>query len=327
MNLTEIFNNIVKPGDLDPFQFSALPIVEYPNHRIAKDKLDNPVLLLNISEPDVSLFSANLKLQNVSVLFDINCTVLQHNETIEKHFTVLSFTGKDNSLKYYFFKLCTVLVETIGNNPSDYDVKKEITKFVDLFCLAIEPPLNSVQGLWAELLIISESKNPHKLLSCWHSSPVEKFDFNNGDERIEVKSTKQSTRVHSFSIEQLYSPTDTKTIVASVFVKQSSSGKSIADLAREIKERISDDIELIEKLEFQIAVTLGKTIVDSVKLSFDYQYAKDSVLFYQAEDIPKINQFDIPVLVSDVRFTSDLSTTSPVIVRDISTVGGLFASI
>jgi hypothetical protein len=273
------------------------------------------------------LFTANLKLQNVSVLFDINCTVLQHNETIEKHFTVLSFTGKDSSLKHYFLKLCTVLIESIGNNPSYYDVKKEISKFVDLFCLAIEPPLNSVQGLWAELLIISESKNPHKLLSCWHSSPLEKFDFNNGDERIEVKSTTQSIRVHRFSIEQLHSPTDTKTIVASVFVKQSSSGKSITDLVLDIKERISDDIELIEKLEFQIALTLGKAIIDSVKLSFDYQYAKDSVLFYLAEDIPKISEVDIPVLVSDVRFTSDLSATSPVIIQDISTVGGLFESI
>jgi hypothetical protein len=312
---------------LDPFQFSALPIVEYPIHRIAKDKLDNPVLLLLINKPDISLFTANLKLQNVSVLFDINCTVLQHNETIEKHFTVLSFTGKDSSLKHYFLKLCTVLIESIGNNPSYYDVKKEISKFVDLFCLAIEPPLNSVQGLWAELLIISESKNPHKLLSCWHSSPLEKFDFNNGDERIEVKSTTQSIRVHRFSIEQLHSPTDTKTIVASVFVKQSSSGKSITDLVLDIKERISDDIELIEKLEFQIALTLGKAIIDSVKLSFDYQYAKDSVLFYLAEDIPKISEVDIPVLVSDVRFTSDLSATSPVIIQDISTVGGLFESI
>ena len=215
----------------------------------------------------------------------------------------------------------------LGNTPTHEEVRKEITRFIELFRLVTEPQTKTIQGLWAELFLITESKDPVALVRCWHCIPEDKFDFNNGEERIEVKSSSSSLRIHNFSLEQLYSPTDTVTIIASVFVKPASTGKSIADLANEIADRLSSRIELIEKIQFQIALTLGKAISDSTKLTFDFQFAKDSLRFYKAEDIPKISVNNVPSLVTDVRFKSDLTDINSIAPNEISGTRGLFASV
>jgi hypothetical protein len=327
MTLIELFNTINLPNENDNFQFSAIPIPSFSNHRIAKDKADNPTLLLSISNQGTRPQIANLKLQNVSVLFDIKCKIEQNGNLIEKIFTVVCFIGKDNSLKKYFLKLCSTLVEDLGNAPTQEEVRKEITRFIELFRLAAEPQTKTIQGLWAELFLIAESTEPANLVRCWHCIPEEKFDFNNGEERIEVKSSSNSLRIHNFSLDQLHSPTDTRTIIASVFVKQTSTGKSIATLTNEIADRLSGQIELVEKLQLQVALTLGKSISDSMKLKFDFQLAKDSLKFYKAEDIPKISIDNVPPLVTDVRFKSDLTDLNTIIPNEISTNAGLFVSI
>lgn len=326
MKLFELFNTIKQPSENDNFQFSAIPIPEYSNHRIAKDKNDNPTLLISISTEGARTIIANLKIQNVSVLFDIKCKIQQNGNLIERPFTAVCFIGKDISLKKYFLKLCSSLVGDLGNTPTHNEVRKEITRFIELFRLATEPPTKTIQGLWAELFLISECKQPANLVRCWHSIPEEKFDFNNGEERIEVKSSASTLRIHNFSLDQLHSPTDTRTVIASVFVRQASTGKSIATLSNEISERIAD-IELTEKVQLQIALTLGKTISDSMKLKFDFEFAKDSLRFYRAQDIPKIAIENIPNFVSDVRFKSDLTDINSINPNDIAGDGGLFDSI
>ncbi len=319
MNLLQTFNTIVAPTENDTFQFSATPIPEFHNHRIAKDKSENPTLLISVSKDQRRTLTANLKLQNVSVLFDIKCNIQQTGNLIERNFTAVCFVGKDNSLKKYFLKLCSALVEDLGNTPTQEGVRKEITRFVELFRLATEPQTKTIQGLWAELFLIAESKEVATLVRCWHCIPEEKFDFNNGEERIEVKSSGSGLRIHNFSLDQLNSPADTSTIIASVFVKQASTGKSISDLQDEILFRILGQMELIEKLQMQIALILGKSIIDSMKMKFDFQVATDSIRFYKVEDIPQIIIQNIPPLVSDVRFKVDLSTTQPI---DIPTLRG-----
>lgn len=327
MNLLETFNTIIAPTENDKFQFSAVPIPEFDNHRVAKNKSDNPTLLISVSNQFGRTIAANLKLQNVSVLFDVKCNIQQGGNLIERNFTAVCFVGKDNSLKRYFLKLCSALIEDLGNQPTQEGVRKEITRFVELFRLATEPQMKTIQGLWAELFLIAESKEPANLVRCWHCIPEEKFDFNNGQERIEVKSSGSGLRIHNFSLDQLRSPTGTKTIVASVFVNQTSTGKSISELQSKISDHLEAKIDLIEKLQLQIALTLGKSFSDSDKMKFDLQLAKDSLRFYEAEDIPRISLDNVPPLVTDVRFKTDLTDITPVLPNFIAGDGGLFVSI
>lgn len=328
MNLFKLFNDLIPPSEDDTFQFSAAIIPRFSNHRIGKDKLENPSLLISSLSQERSSVSLDLKLQNVSVFFDLNCKIRQNNDEFERSFTTLNFIGHDNSLKQYFLKLCTSLVQNLGNFPSRGEVLKEVTNFIELFRLAAEAQTKTIQGLWAELFLIAESKDPVNLLRHWHTLPEEKFDFSNGEERIEVKSYSGDLRIHSFSIDQLNPPTKTKTIIASTLVKQAVSGKSVEVLQAEIEFRIALNFELLERLRFQIALTLGNSIVESWKIKFDHHLALDTLRFYRVDDIPKIEISTVPRFVSDVRFKSDLSNVTSVLsTNEIQANGGLFASL
>lgn len=98
-------------------------------------------------------------------------------------------------------------------------------------------------------------------------------------------------------------------------------------MSTEISDQLAAQIELIEKLQIQIAMTLRKSISDSVKIKFDFQLAKDSLRFYKAEDVPKICFVDVPPLVTDVRYKSDLTDIGTIVPTQISNCGNLFRSI
>ena len=142
-----------------------------------------------------------------------------------------------------------------------------------------------------------------------------------------MRTDRKLLRIHTFSLDQLHSLTDTKTIIASVFVKQASTGKSISELQNEISDRLAAQIELIEKLQIQVAMTLGKSISDSMKMKFDVQLAKDSLRFYKAEDIPRISFDNVPPLVTDVRFKLNLTDINSVSANESLSCGNLFSSI
>ena len=142
-----------------------------------------------------------------------------------------------------------------------------------------------------------------------------------------MRTDRKLLRIHTFSLDQLHSLTDTKTVIAFVFVKQASTGKSISELQSEISDRLAAQIELIEKLQMQVAMTLGKSISDSMRMKFDFQLAKDSLRFYKAEDILGISFDNVPPLVTDVRFKSNLTDINSVSANELLNCGNLFSSI
>ena len=100
--------------------------------------------------------------------------------------------------------------------------------------------MKTIQGLWAEMLIIEQSKNPEYLIRSWHSSPNSKFDFNDGQNKLEIKSTSQTKRIHSFSYEQTIPNPNSKLLIASIKVIETGVGKSILDLRDNICKKVLD---------------------------------------------------------------------------------------
>ena len=123
----------------------------------------------------------------------------------------------------------------------------ELNKFVEVFRSLANTPTNTVHGLWTELFLIDTSANSKMLLNYWHNLPMEKFDFNSGAEKIEVKSNSNFERIHTFSSEQLNPPAETQVLIASIFIRQHSSGQSIQQLVDSITTKVQSHIDLIEK--------------------------------------------------------------------------------
>ena len=308
MNLIELYDTLSIPEN-DTKVFNAIAIPEYPEFRIAIDFEGNAVLLLSVTKRIKDISLKNFRLKYLQLEQNIECKISENGTSRLQTFTVITFKSANRNLQEYFLRISETLVKTIGTNPTQQQVVDSLKKFVEVFKALTDTPTNTVNGLWAELFLIDNAKNPQTILSYWHSIPDEKFDFNAGTERIEVKSSSTFERKHVFSSEQLNPPADTQVLIASVFVKQNNSGVNIQQLTESISDKVANDYELTETLNSIVCKTLGSSLEHSISIKFDYEIAKQSLRFYKHQDISKIEAVYIPTEVSEVRYKSDLTET------------------
>lgn len=323
MNLIDLYDSLSLPEN-DKKVFNAIPIPEYPNFRVAIDFEGNAVLLLSITKKIKDLSLKNFRLKYLQLEQNLECKVFENDFFKFQTFTVITFRCSDRNLQEYFLRISESLVKTVGQNPSQQQVIESLKKFVEVFKTLTDSPTNTVNGLWAELFFIENSRSPKELINYWHNLPEEKFDFNAGIERIEVKSSSNFERKHIFSAEQLNPPSDTQVLIASIFLKQHNSGNSIQYLINRIAEKIDYDFETIEKVNTIVFRTLGSSLEHSIGVKFDYDIAQQSLRFYRHQDIDKIKEVHIPNNVSQVKYKSDLTSIKAIELSKLKKRKGLF---
>lgn len=326
MNLIELYDTLSFP-DGDDKVFNAIQIPEYPNFRVAIDIEGNPVILLSVFNAIKNIALKNFRLKYLQLEQNIECKISENGKSTFQTFTVITFTSTDRNLQEYFLRISETLIKTLSNKPTQQQVIESLNKFVEVFRALTDTPTNTVHGLWTELFLIDSSKSPKIVLSYWHNIPEEKFDFNSGEEKIEVKSNSNFERVHTFSSEQLNPPKGTEVLVASIFIRQNNSGQNIQQLVDSITTKVNYEIDLIDKLNNIVCKTLGNSLEQSIKIKFDYNIAKDSLQFYKQQDISKIEEIHIPNEVSEVKYKSNLTELNTVNIKTIEKKGNLFGSI
>lgn len=265
-------------------------------------KIQTPVFFI---ECELKNSSADLNLEYISVMFNKKCNLIDDdNRKFSKIYTVITLNQSDCDFQNYFLEVVYLVLQKIPKNADGVLIKKEIDKILQLFSYTSLPAEKSVQGLWAELLVIEQSENPEYLIKSWHNQANSRFDFNDGKDKLEVKSTSLSKRVHDFSLEQLKPNENSKLIIASVFALETTSGKNINDLRKMIFDKIPN-LEIQALLDSIMFKVLGNEISKSFDFYFDYQLAVDELKFFDSDSIPKIE--NIPTEISNVKFSCDLS--------------------
>lgn len=326
MNLIELYDSLSFP-DGDEKVFNAIQVPEYSNFRIAIDIEGNPIILLSVSNAINNIALKNFRLKYLQLEQNIECKISENGKSSFQKFTVITFTSTDRNLQEYFLRISETLIKTLSNKPTQQQVIESLNKFVEVFRALTDTPTNTVHGLWTELFVIDNSKNPQTLLNYWHNIPEEKFDFNSGEEKIEVKSNSNFEREHTFSSEQLNPPTATQVLVASIFVRQNNAGQNIQQLVDSITIKVNNNFDLVDKLNNIVCKTLGNSLEQSIKIKFDYNIARDSLLFYRHQDISKIEEVHIPNEVSEVRYKSNLTELNSVNPENLLNPQVLFSSI
>lgn len=326
LDLSEIFNSLQLPNTSisKNVRFTACLIPGYEQYRLGKDAQGNPSLLLSITGTLEHIRLVPIVLEHLTVQYDINCHISQLDGTIEEgSFTILHCTGNDDALHTYFLRVAATVITSLGHIPSKTQVTQTINKLIDLFQAMKGLPRKSIQGLWAELFLIARSRNPIILLKAWHTTPEDRYDFNMGDQRIEVKSVASRTRQHFFSLEQLQPPEGSKVLIASIFVERAGAGTSILDLIEHIQTRITDHPDDLLSMDRIISLTLGNDWQRALDERFDYELAEKSLAFFEATSVPTVNP-TLPQGVSEVRFKSDLIDSVAINSSHYRTLGGLF---
>ncbi len=182
---------------------------------------------------------------------------------------------------------------------------------IHLFSKFSKPATKTIQGVWAELLVIEQSRNPAYLIRAWHNNSTDKFDFNDGSDKIEIKSTAKSRRLHNFSLEQLNPNTNSSLLIVSVLSVETGVGKSIFDIVKLIAKKIKDRKSLL-RINEVLAQVLGNDFEKTFEVFFDYQLAIDTLKYYESFNIPKMDPQIISPAISNIHFDCDLTEVTEV---------------
>lgn len=326
MSIIALFKELKAPSE-EGGVLSAVRIPHTSFSRIAKDFNGQPALLFALSPSLQKTQLRSYRLKYVELLHNVSCSVQESNNRSSDVFTLLRFTCNIPELQEYFLHYAESLIQIIESNPTVEQLSESIAMVVEVFSLLAESPIKSIQGLWAELAVINMCKDPAALLDFWHVLPEEKYDFNSGVEKLEVKGSATLERVHYFSNEQLVTAPGSQTLVASLFVRTSTNGISLQYLVSSITAKLADCFDLITKLNRIVVQTLGSSLEEHLNSCFDYETAKESLLFYNVDDIPKISSAHIPEEISDVKFRSSLKNSSPANLAMINGKGRLFSAL
>lgn len=251
---------------------------------------------------------SDIKLDILSVLFNRKCQITDTEASSSDFdtFSIIQLNSNNKELIKYFIDVIYLILSKLGATPSVTTLRAELIKVIRLFSNPPQFSKEIVRGLWAELLVIDQARDPEYLIESWHVSPEDKFDFNDGQNKIEIKSTSKTERVHVFSLEQLHPNAGSKLLIGSVFVVQSGIGKSVFDLETSIHTRLSNTSHIL-KLREIILATIGANIASVEKMYFDYTLGIQTLAYYDSSAVPSIASDVIPSQVSKVHFSSDLT--------------------
>lgn len=328
LDLVSAFEALAPPETTGgaPARFSAIPIPDYEHHRLGKDPNGAPSLLVAAADSRVGGLLAPISLEHLAVQHDVACRITRPDGANEEgRFTVVRCTGGDHALQAYFLRVAAAIIALLGDRPSHAEISASIDRLVELFRSMNVAPRKSVQGLWAELLVMARIRNPAPLVAAWHTQLGDRYDFSSGSQRIEVKSATGRIRQHHFTLEQLLPVPGTQLLVASILVERAGAGTSIMDLVDEVRQRVSHQPHLLIHIDEIVVQTLGNSWRSAREERFDRQFGENSLAFFDPMTIPRVSA-DLPAGVSHVRFIANLSDILAVDTRKHRSEGGLFQS-
>ena len=293
---------ILSPIEDGNSEFSVVTINRSYPHKIGMTSEGFPMLFVEcLNENETTDIS--LKLFKVS--FNQICLLKEGDITLNKKYTIIQLNSNNIDFQKYFLEVMCLIFEKLPNKPTVEQLKKEVSKIISMFTGNVAISNEVVKGLWAELFIIERAKNVDYMIESWHISPEDKYDFNDGVDKIEVKATSNVERVHHFAIEQLNPNIGSQLLIASCIVINTGIGESVFDLVDMISPRVTN-IDLVLKLKEIVMKTIGGHFNEVRNKKFDYTFAKDNLRWFDYKIIPSIKLSSIPNGVTDVHFASSL---------------------
>lgn len=306
--LEDIFDAIRPPPADRPETpiYTVMPVPGHESYLVGRDS-DARACLLVATGDRTGRLHPPIRLESLDVQFELRCHLRREGEPERQGtFTVIRCRALDKETVRYFLSVCETILRMIGDNPTRSQVAAAVNRLAAIFQKLQKPPARPVNGLFGELYILWRSGNPVRALTAWRADDTARFDFSDGDVRLDVKATGGRLRIHTFSYEQCNPPAGTIAVVASLHVEQAAGGMAVRSVIDEIAARIAAHPDLVLKLHEVVAVTLGASLNEALTLRFDLRLAESSLKFFSLEEVPAIRG-PLPAGISDVHFRSDLS--------------------
>ncbi len=302
MDLYKIFTS------LDNYNKSGYNVADIPevlNHKIGVSNDNYPLFFVKTRISSENILNQSLEL--ITIMYNKECRLYCNDDLADEgNYTLIMLKSEIPEIQKYFIDVIYLAIKKISSVPSVKEIQAEINHLLELFSAFSKPPIKTIQGIWAEMLVIEQAKDIDYFVRAWHAIPSSRFDFNDGIDKIEVKCTSKNKRIHRFSLSQLEVTPSSKLLIASVMTQETGMGVSLFDLRDKIFMLLHDKT-LIDKVDFVLSKTLGKDIQNSGNYYFDYHSAVDYLEYFDAQFIPSIDNSYIPIQISGVKFDCDLT--------------------
>ena len=309
-DLFKIFQGLREqsPGIEDTILVHGIP--NRLDHKIGVSKEGLPLFFIATKDTSKNAIDINLKL--IQVAFQKNCKLIsKEGDKSDGIYTIVSLKTDSEDIGNYFVNTLHNLVNQLDLNPSFVQIKTELNNLVNLFRSLSKPAKKTIQGLWTELLFINQSNDIEYVIKSWHQGKNDRYDFNDGIDKVEIKSTSKSDRIHRFSLSQLQEIKDTLIIIGSTFTVETGKGINANDLIETIREKVSDP-SLILKIYNVVAETMGDEFERIFDIYFDYNLALNSIQYFNVRDIPKISDDVISPAITNVKYDCNLSNVNSI---------------
>ena len=311
--LQELRLDLAKKDDRESYIAQEVP--GYPWARLG---LKNGCLaLVTTSTSQSGLY--DIELEYVKIQFHLQVKIKTDNRLKTETVSIIECKNSDDWLVDTFLELVSmVLLGTDTAEPTT--INRCLQDLINLFRSLTQISSKSVQGLWGELFVISQSLDPAVSVLSWHSTPNDRYDFAKLEERIEVKTT-TGIRRHSFAHEQISINPGLQVFIASLVLNQDADGVSCAGLIENILPRLKS-AESRQSLISKSVRTLGLDWRSQDSLKFDTESAKITLKWYDVADIPKIPN-PLPAHIYALKYQCDLQTTAELSLDELRKKGPL----
>ena len=292
--------------------------------RIGRD-YDGLVVLVVPGEPPRGSI-AGVNLTNLQIIPGVECIVRTPEQEAHGRFTLVRCTLADAGVTELFVRVAIAVVGelTAGSEPDELGAI--IARLAELFSIAQQASSLSVQGLWAELLVINDAADTRAAALHWHSDATEKFDFSSDEQRVEVKSRRGELRVHRVDLEQIRPPGAVRSWLFSFLVRPLSNGVTCVQLVDSIRDQLAGEPTARVEFDRKLLAAAGREFPRLGEIAFDIAYARAEFRVYDAEHLPCV-ALPLTPEVTRVNFDLDLSQQLAVGSDDLQQVGDLVNAI
>ena len=258
--------------------------------RIAIDSNHNPAILIASSKIKRSeRKTTNFKLTKLLIEYDVESSIIDtSNDQYSKEvFHLIKQIDGNNHIQEYFLLMMEGVIEKVKDDPTLDTITNEIQYLVDLFSHSKRLTEKETLGLWGELFVILNSEDTNNYIEAWRLESEDLFDFSFGERVLEVKTTTNRNRLHTFNNNQIKNYLSLNVEVASIITEKVDIGLSINDLWGDIKRKTSDST-LINKIGKVISKTIKNDHDALFTTKFDKYLAESSLKIINGNLIPHI---------------------------------------
>ena len=284
--------------------FTVAPIPDNGDTYLGVDQAGRPWLFLRVRESghDVPLRTAQITLfpaQEYSISFTDAGTQTEVLHALKCDASNPTDVGNFLVLVEAF------LANNKGKHIDDEALSSFFRSMVRLFTIEPARDLKAErQGLWGELFFMRQTKGYGFWAPFWHSEITRMFDFSSLGNRVEVKTTIGSQRVHHFSHRQVYALEGEEIVIASLLLREDDAGLTLQELVEECRTSL-----LGTQYYLKLEKAVRRAGMDDPSIAgpaYDARQASDSLALFRSTEVPHFRVLEPPG-VSETHYKVDLS--------------------